>query len=404
MADAVNEIMEAMVPALEDMEKRGLLRHGEVKITIRKRQDFEYSLHRRDVTPAFYREAINYELMLRELIVERKRKLKVKEVGLGDYEPIKRAQFLYQRCVRKFPSDMQSWLDFFEFGRKNKATRTLAITFSKAIQLHPRKIEMWSAAASFERSSGNWGRARSLFMRAIRINSEDVAFYAAYMRFEIDFAKMLIARRTALGLTSYDKNEDVSIDRALEEDGDLGGGDAAASESEGVDARVRDGGALAIMAYDQCVRACGARDMRVHVEMLKAATGALRDIWAAKSSDGVRPARAVVDHISGQMRAAVGETLECGMMLVSFYAANPDAWTASVLGEDADDAHDPTSEAWCAFPEHASVTPQILAMRKGLRALPPAQSEELLTAYATFLWCLSKDERASSSSCCCCCR
>ena len=47
MADRVREVMESMVPELEDVQRRGLCSASEVKALVRRRERFEYLVHRR---------------------------------------------------------------------------------------------------------------------------------------------------------------------------------------------------------------------------------------------------------------------------------------------------------------------------------------------------------------------
>ena len=47
MADRVIEIMEAMIPEFEDLRKRGLCSPAEVKALIKRRENAEYSMNRR---------------------------------------------------------------------------------------------------------------------------------------------------------------------------------------------------------------------------------------------------------------------------------------------------------------------------------------------------------------------
>jgi U3 small nucleolar RNA-associated protein 6 len=48
MADAVRSLMEAMVPELEDCERRGYFSRSEIRVIVKRRQQFEYQLRRRN--------------------------------------------------------------------------------------------------------------------------------------------------------------------------------------------------------------------------------------------------------------------------------------------------------------------------------------------------------------------
>ena len=46
MAERVREVMESMVPELEDLERRGLCSPTEIKQLVQRRERFEYLIHR----------------------------------------------------------------------------------------------------------------------------------------------------------------------------------------------------------------------------------------------------------------------------------------------------------------------------------------------------------------------
>lgn len=48
MADTVRNLMELMVPELEDYERRGYFSRPEITSIVKRRQNFEYSLRRRN--------------------------------------------------------------------------------------------------------------------------------------------------------------------------------------------------------------------------------------------------------------------------------------------------------------------------------------------------------------------
>ena len=75
MSDAVQEIMEAMVPELEDLARKQIFNQVEIKEIVRRRRDFEYKLKRRDSQKSEYLRYIAYESALDKLRARRKKRL-----------------------------------------------------------------------------------------------------------------------------------------------------------------------------------------------------------------------------------------------------------------------------------------------------------------------------------------
>ena len=183
---------------------------------------------------------------------------------------------------------------FFEHMKEAKSTRALAQTLGKGIQLFPKEIKMWAAAPPYERSNGNWSSARTLLLRAIRLNSKDESFYAEYVRFELDFVAMLEGRRRALGLDTTrvedDANPDVSIKAPANGDGD-GDGDGGDDDDDDEMEGQKTGadplkGSIAIAAYDRCVVMCGGQDdIYCHAKMLEVVTRKKDEIQRTASKD-----------------------------------------------------------------------------------------------------------------------
>ena len=212
LSDMVQQVMERMITGVKDLESRNIISEQERQWLIRCRRDFEYTLVKRSVSLSEFKRAIAYEKDLAELISRRKSTRKITKGGVGEHAVTQRIQFLYQRCMRKFPENVDMWLEFFAHGKKHKSAKTLHTTLARAIQHHPSNVDMWRAAADFERDNGNWSQARSLLLRAVRNNGGNpkVAhdFYIEYILFELDYAKMLDGRRRALGLDEGEEDQD----------------------------------------------------------------------------------------------------------------------------------------------------------------------------------------------------
>ena len=73
MADRVREIMEAMVPELEDLQRRKLCSPGEVKQLAKRRERFEYLAHRPSPTRDDFLRYLELEMNFSALLRLRRR-------------------------------------------------------------------------------------------------------------------------------------------------------------------------------------------------------------------------------------------------------------------------------------------------------------------------------------------
>jgi hypothetical protein len=79
MADVVRQLMEGMLPELQALVDKGIIEVDELRAIIKKREAFEYRLAKRSTELADYIAAIKYELLLQQLVKDRKAKLGIKK-------------------------------------------------------------------------------------------------------------------------------------------------------------------------------------------------------------------------------------------------------------------------------------------------------------------------------------
>jgi len=79
MADVVRQLMEGMLPELQALVDKGIIDADELRAIIKKREAFEYRLAKRSTELADYIAAIKYELLLQQLVKDRKARLGIKK-------------------------------------------------------------------------------------------------------------------------------------------------------------------------------------------------------------------------------------------------------------------------------------------------------------------------------------
>lgn len=123
-----------MLPEVEDLERRGLFTREETRAVIQRRRELEYRLRRRAALLEDFQNYIHYEKQLEALRQLRKRglvrKLKKKKgqvwkPSLSDHAGVKRVFFLYNRATRKFPGNLELWIEYLDFCRASGAYRHL---------------------------------------------------------------------------------------------------------------------------------------------------------------------------------------------------------------------------------------------------------------------------------------
>ena len=235
MADRVNEIMEAMVPELEDLRKRGLCTVTEVKALVKRRENAEYSMNRRQPKRSDFLTAVQLEMNLEALIRVRRKRIGLPRRGAADYAVRKRVHFVFDRALRKFPGDEELWLQWINYAERTRARSRLSRVFARAIAMLPTSAALWLRAANWEfEGRHNLSGARSLLQRALRLNGDDGRLWAAYFRLELLGLHKLSTRRQQLGLGKLlvddetggdDDAADSDADTEDEGDDDALGGD-----------------------------------------------------------------------------------------------------------------------------------------------------------------------------------
>ena len=174
MADAVQQIMEQMLPELEDLIDKGIFSQNEAKQIIQKRRNFEYQMNRRALRKIDVLRYVSYEQNLDTLRSLRKEGLGIKKGSVSDSSGTRRVHFIFNRALKRFRFDVKLWFQYFDFCIRSKSAKLLSKAFSQALQLHPHNTALWIRAASWEfQQNQNVNNARMLLQRAIRINKGD---------------------------------------------------------------------------------------------------------------------------------------------------------------------------------------------------------------------------------------
>ncbi|XP_064620743.1 U3 small nucleolar RNA-associated protein 6 homolog [Lineus longissimus] len=214
MAEFVQLNVEEMLPELEQMERVGLFTKHETRKILKKRKHHEYKLRRRTKVKEDYLQYIQYEVNVLSLVKKRRERTgyNFKKFEI-DVAIVQRIHKLFRMACSRFQDDVKLWLSHIEFSKQRKEKATISRLYTRMLQVHSRKPDLWILAAKWEfEDHGNTDNARSLLQRGLRFNPEAKHLWLEYYRLELLNADKLRKRREILGLENEDENEETESD------------------------------------------------------------------------------------------------------------------------------------------------------------------------------------------------
>ncbi|KAJ5492997.1 U3 small nucleolar RNA-associated protein 6 [Penicillium diatomitis] len=213
--DKARFFLEQSVPELREYERKKIFTKEEITSIIKKRSDFEHKLNARGAAPIDFVRYFEYELNLDTLRKKRVKRLGIRAVG---HSGQRRIYFILERATRKFHGDLNLWIQYIEFARKQKANKKLSIIFTDALRFHPTSAELWVYAAKYALDDhADMSQARSYMQRGLRFCKNSRKLWIQYAKLELIYIAKLVARQRILGL---DEERPVPIEAA---NNDMGG-------------------------------------------------------------------------------------------------------------------------------------------------------------------------------------
>lgn len=217
MADVVQYRLEQMTDELDDLEKKGIFTHQELKEIVKKRTNFEYKLKRPSPLKHDFIAYIDYEnhldscrrlrkkLVVRELMKENdeeeeeKKKKKRFRRSVSDDAGVGRILRVYRLATMRFKGDVELWFRYLEFCREHGHGRMKKV-LAKAIRLHPKRPGLWIYAAAWEFDHNlNVAAARAMMHNGLRACPDSEDLWVEYLRMELTYLNKLKTRKTVLG-------------------------------------------------------------------------------------------------------------------------------------------------------------------------------------------------------------
>ena len=173
---------------------------------MKKRTDYEYLMRRRQLTPGDFYGYLQYELnldKLREIRCDYNNAAKDKADAFRTVEGscLRHISYIFDRAIRRFPSEMGLWADYVSFLKKKKLIAALNAVFGKALSLNPKNEDLWLQAAVHELDvNNNLHSARTLLQRSLRANKLSLRLWKKYFELELWNAVRITERQRILGL------------------------------------------------------------------------------------------------------------------------------------------------------------------------------------------------------------
>ncbi|KAJ5095575.1 RNA-processing protein HAT helix [Penicillium alfredii] len=217
--DKARFYLEQSVPELKEYERKNIFTKDEITSIVKKRSDFEHKLNARGAQPADFVRYAEYEMNLDILRKKRVKRLGIRSAG---YSGQRRIFFILDRATRKFHGDLNLWVQYIEYARKQKAHKKLTMIFTDALRLHPTSAELWVYAAKYVLDDhADMTQARSYMQRGLRFCKSARTLWIQYAKLELIYIAKLVGRQRILGLDAEAQQPNVAQDGGFDADADM---------------------------------------------------------------------------------------------------------------------------------------------------------------------------------------
>ncbi|OGE53054.1 hypothetical protein PENARI_c008G02532 [Penicillium arizonense] len=193
--------------AATDKARFFLEKSDEISSIVKKRSDFEHKINARGAQPADFVRYAEYEMNLDVLRKKRVKRLGIRSAGFNGQ---RRIFFVLDRATRKFQGDLNLWVQYIDYARKQKAHKKLSLIFTDALRLHPTSAELWVyAAKNVLDDHADMTQARSYMQRGLRFCKSSRTIWTQYAKLELIYIAKLVARQRILGLDENQKPQPV---------------------------------------------------------------------------------------------------------------------------------------------------------------------------------------------------
>lgn len=218
MAEIVEYRVEKTVDELNLLVEFGIFTEDDKKEILAKRQNFEYTLRRRNKSKLDYLRYIRFEVNLLEALDKYKKQVisdyyakkdadKLEELErrilllqakkLNDIIRSRCAHIssLFRKLTTSFQFDEKLWLAYIDFAKSRGWNTRVSSLYWRLLRVKGDREDIWIAAALHEvRTNKTFDIARGLFLRALRHHQTSLNIWIEYIKMEIQFMEIVDRR------------------------------------------------------------------------------------------------------------------------------------------------------------------------------------------------------------------
>lgn len=251
MAEIVEYRVEKTLDELNLLVDFGLFSKELAKEIVSKRQNFEYTLRRRNRTKLDYLKYIKFEVNLlnaidnyRRTIIKNYHKIKTKDNldridhkllllqarKLNDVVRSRCAHIssLFRKLTTNFQFDSKLWLAYIDFAKSRYWNTRVTALYWRLLRVSGHDEKIWLAAAQHETEANKaYDTARGLYLRSLRHHPKSPTIWSEYFKMELHFMD-IVGKRASIVFKSNrketkkaDTEEDIWADDPLGEEDEL---------------------------------------------------------------------------------------------------------------------------------------------------------------------------------------
>uniref|UniRef100_A0A1L8DFJ2 Putative u3 small nucleolar rna-associated protein 6 n=1 Tax=Nyssomyia neivai TaxID=330878 RepID=A0A1L8DFJ2_9DIPT len=185
MAEIVEYRREQSLPEYEQMKRINLFNDSEIREIMKKRDNFNGKIVRKEKSMRDYLEFIKFERQLVTLIEKRRKVRNIDEMKGSIERPITlRIKNLYSQVTERFPENLRTWDEYLKFVRAFNFANVASTILDRMLQLHGDKPEMWLRAVIWEYEQ-NPDRAKHYMLRGLQRHPTNSMMYCQFVKIKL---------------------------------------------------------------------------------------------------------------------------------------------------------------------------------------------------------------------------
>uniref|UniRef100_A0A182MQH5 U3 small nucleolar RNA-associated protein 6 homolog n=1 Tax=Anopheles culicifacies TaxID=139723 RepID=A0A182MQH5_9DIPT len=198
MTELIELRREQTIREYECMKHLKLFTDEEIQSIKNKRHYHEYKIERRTKNLADFINYIAYECNMFQLLVQRRRKLRIHAEWVSLEKSIhNRVRVLYKRAMARFPSEYRVWTHFLQYCKIRRFFTEGSRVLDQMLGFHGDKPKAWLCAIDWEyRHAQNMGRAKHFTLRGLQRHPECGALCIHFIAIQLAEGQKIVKKLT----------------------------------------------------------------------------------------------------------------------------------------------------------------------------------------------------------------